>query len=89
MSRIGNRAVHDHRAIPETASLTSVQELFHICYWLAHTYGRTTQVDPGLAFDVAEIPSSALAASATAEKLQELEAALAESDEKLTARRRE
>jgi type I restriction enzyme R subunit len=85
VSRIGNRAVHDHRAIPETASLTAIQELFQICYWLAHTYGRNTQLEPGLAFDASQIPTTAQGAGATAEKLEELEAALAESDEKLTS----
>ena len=40
ITRIGNRAVHDNRAISETASTTAVRELFHVCYWLAHTYAR-------------------------------------------------
>ena len=41
---LGNRAVHHHRPIPESDSVVAVRELFHVCYWLAHTYGRQRPV---------------------------------------------
>ena len=84
ISRIGNRAVHDHRAIPETASMAAVEEFFHVAYWLAHTYGKVAP-DPAVAFDASLIPSAPATPSPSTEKMQELESALAERDEKLTA----
>lgn len=37
---LGNRAVHNHGPIPESDSLVALRELFHVCYWLTHTYGQ-------------------------------------------------
>jgi len=85
ITRIGNRAVHDNRAIPESASVAAVRELFHLCYWLAHTYARGAKPAPGLAYNPEAAAPSAPAGTQTAAKLQELEASLAERDEKLTA----
>jgi len=85
ITRIGNRAVHDNRAIPESASVAAVRELFHVCYWLAHTYGRGAKPAPGLTYNPDAAAPSSAAGPQTAAKLQELEASLAERDEKLTA----
>jgi type I restriction enzyme R subunit len=85
ITRIGNRAVHDNRAIRESASVAAVRELFHVCYWLAHTYARGTKPLPGLAYNPDAAAPSASVGTQTAAKLQELEASLAERDEKLTA----
>lgn len=84
ITRQGNQAVHSRRAIQESDALTAVRELFHVSYWLAHTYARGPRPAPGLAFDVAAIPRSAVASKQTAEQLQKLEAALRERDEKLS-----
>ena len=51
MTEFGNRAVHDNRPIPEPASAAVVRELFHVCYWLAHTYTRGKKPPPGLAYN--------------------------------------
>jgi type I restriction enzyme R subunit len=83
ITRQGNEAVHNHRAIPESDALTSVRELFHVGYWLARTYARGPRPAPGLAFDSAAIPRTAAAAKQTADQLLKLEAALRERDEKL------
>jgi len=85
ITRIGNRAVHDNRAIPESASVAAVRELFHVCYWLAHTYARGPKPAPGLTYNPGAAAPSAASGTQTAAKLQELEASLAERDEKLTA----
>jgi type I restriction enzyme, R subunit len=84
ISRIGNRAVHDRRAIPEAASTAAVKELFHVAYWLVRTYGRTRGLDPSVAFDPSQIPSAGPVPRPTVDTMQKLEAALAERDEKLT-----
>src|SRR5207248_2596129 len=56
INTLGNRAVHGHRAIPAGDALVAVRELFHVMYWLAHTYARGTRPAPGLAFDAAALP---------------------------------
>jgi len=60
-----------------------VRELFHVTYWLAHTYGRTAHPAPGLVFDPNTLPQAAPLPKQTAEQLQQLETALRERDEKL------
>ena len=85
ITRIGNRAVHDNRGIPESASQAAVRELFHVCYWLAHTYARGAKPAPGRTYNPDAAAPSAAAGTQTVAKLQELEASLAERDEKLTA----
>src|SRR5436190_12203808 len=56
INTLGNRAVHGHRAIPADDALMAVRELFHVCYWLAHTYARADRPAPGLAFDSHRLP---------------------------------
>jgi len=85
INTLGNRAVHGHRPIPVADALFAVRELFHVTYWLAHTYGREARPAPGLAFDAAALPAAAATPTRTAEQLQMLEAGLRERDEKLTA----
>src|SRR3989449_6995661 len=51
INTLGNRAVHGHRAIPAADALMAVRELFHVCYWLARTYGQVGRPAPGLPFD--------------------------------------
>ncbi len=85
INTLGNRAVHSHRPVPEADALVSVRELFHVTYWLAHTYGRVARPDPGLTFDPGALPRAAKAGAQTAEQLQALEARLREKDENLAA----
>ncbi|HAP39887.1 MAG TPA: restriction endonuclease subunit R, partial [Nitrospira sp.] len=83
INTLGNRAVHSHRPVPEADGLAAVRELFHVAYWLAHTYGRAGRPDPGVTFDPAALPRPAPAAAQTAEQLQALETRLREKDERL------
>lgn len=85
IATLGNRAVHGYRAIPAGDALVAVRELFHVTYWLARTYQRTDHPAPGLVFDPNAIPKQAPLPKQTAEQLQQLEMALREQDEKLTA----
>jgi type I restriction enzyme, R subunit len=80
---IGNRAARDARPITEQAAVAVVEELFHVCYWLAHTYARGTQPDSGLTFDPAALPVDASASPQSMAMLQALESSIAERDEKL------
>ncbi|MCX6980544.1 MAG: DEAD/DEAH box helicase family protein [Verrucomicrobia bacterium] len=92
---LGNRAVHSHRPIATEDAKVAVKELFHVCYWLAHTYARGAKPAPGLAFDPDRLkpglqtlgvpPSGGPAHQQTIEQLQRLEAQLHERDEKLSA----
>lgn len=85
---LGNLAVHSTRKITPTDALTATRELFHVCYWLARTYGRLGRPDPSLDFSPARLPKPAAAPAVppqTAEQLQALAAQLAERDDKLSA----
>ena len=85
INSIGNRAVHDrNRPLRQSDSLTAVEELFHVCYWLAHTYARKPP-SPGLRFDSTQLPAETAVPRQTVQKLQALETALAERDERLSA----
>ena len=52
INKMRNRAVHEERAtvLPGEAA-GAVKELFHVCFWLARTYGRASKPADGIAFD--------------------------------------
>jgi len=82
--QLGNQAVHSPRPIREYDAITAVRELFHVAYWLAHTYARGTKPAPGLTFDPAALPDPVRAAAKqTAEQLESLEASLRDRDVRL------
>jgi len=84
INRLGNQAVHGHRPVQQFDALTAVRELFHLGYWLAHTYARGAKPPPGLTFDPNALPKTTLPKQ-TIEQLQRLETELRERDEKLSA----
>src|SRR5664279_1447263 len=86
--KLGNQAVHSHGAIPEADSLTAVRELFHVGYWFARNYARRARPAPGLFFDSAALPTSAIPKQ-TIDQLAALETALRQRDEKLSELRSE
>lgn len=81
---LGNLAVHGAKKILPTDALNATRELFHLCYWLARTYGRQSRPDPSLAFRVELLPPAAGIAPQSAAQLQKLESELRARDEKLT-----
>lgn len=82
---LGNRAVHSPRDIPAADATMAVRELFHVGYWLAHTYTRRERPPAGLTFDAAALPRGQAAAVQTTEQLQQLQGELQLRDEKLAA----
>ncbi len=80
---IGNRAVHEARPVTSAESLRAVGELFHICYWLARTYGRASKPPAALRFDEAALVPGPSEATRTREQLRALEQELRDRDEKL------
>ena len=85
--RQGNAAVHDRRPIKREAAIGVIRELFHIMFWVAHTYARDpADVPPAaLAFDEAAIPSppSVEQRQASIETLKRRETEYAQQDEEL------
>jgi type I restriction enzyme R subunit len=81
---LGNRAVHSHRPIATEDAKVAVKELFHVAYWLAHTYARGAKPPPDLAFDLNALPKTTPLPKQTIEQLQQLETKLRERDEKLS-----
>ncbi len=88
VKELGNLAVHSARKVLPADAVVATRELFHICYWLARTYGQRGRPEPGLAFNPALLARPAAAAPAvplqTLDQLQKLEAQLAERDERLS-----
>lgn len=81
---LGNLAAHSHKPLAERDSMVAVRELFHICFWLARTYSKTSKPPDGLAFDPTVLPKTSPVPPQTMAQLQQLEAQLAEKDTKLT-----
>ncbi len=84
---LGNLAVHSTRPILRTDAVTATRELFHVCYWLARTYGQRARPAPDLRFAPELIPVPAAAPAApqqSIDQLQKLETQLRERDEKLS-----
>jgi type I restriction enzyme R subunit len=83
--KLGNQAVHSSAPIKQYDALVAVRELFHVCYWLAHTYARGERPAAGLAFDAASLPKEGAQTKHTAEQLQKFQAQLSERDESLAS----
>jgi type I restriction enzyme R subunit len=82
--KLGNQAVHSAKSIPVNDAINAVRELFHVAYWLAHTYGRSSKPEPGQTFNPEALPKTAPVPKQTIEQLQKLETQLRERDEKLS-----
>lgn len=83
INKRGNDAVHSHRVVQEADAVSTVEELFHFCYWFARLYGRRNRPDPALTFDQALLPTTAIPKQ-TLNQLKLLESKLKEKDEKLS-----
>lgn len=83
IKELGNLAVHSHQRVTETDALAAVRELFHVCYWLVHTYARGAKPASGLSFEATALPRTSLLPKQTMEQLQKLQVQLQEKDERL------
>lgn len=82
---LGNLAVHSNRKMLTSDAVNATRELFHFCYFLARTYGRTSRPSSSQTFSLDHLPKSSGAPVQSQAKLQEMETALREKDEKLSA----
>ena len=85
VAKLGNNAVHSLRAVSTDEAVVAVRELFHVGYWLAHTYAKVAKPPAGTAFYPAKLPTGAPVPKQTVDQLQKLEAQLHAKDEKLSA----
>jgi len=81
---LGNIAVHSTRKVAQEDALRAIRELFHVCYWLARTYGQKTRPAPNLSFSLDCLSQPSKAPSQSIDQLQKLEAELHARDEKLS-----
>jgi len=84
IKELGNLAVHSHQRVTEADALAAVRELWHVGYWLAHTYARGAKPAPGQVFDAAALPRTVPVPKQTAAQLQKLAAQLQEKDARLS-----
>ncbi|MEL6492743.1 MAG: DEAD/DEAH box helicase family protein [Cyanobacteria bacterium J06621_3] len=82
IQKLGNRAVHQSRNVPENDALQLVKELFHILFWVRRNYIPKGHTLPDLTFDRAKIPRTASPTeqALTQQQLKDLEAKLNEAD---------
>ena len=83
--RYGNQAVHGPKPVLTQEAVAVVQELFHVGYWLAHTYAKGAKPPAEVKFDRAKLPTTVPPSKPTLDELQKLETQLRERDEKLSA----
>lgn len=81
---LGNLAVHGTKQIAISDAQNTTRELFHFCYWLARTYGRTSRPSGSQTFSLDLLPKPSGSAPQTAEQLLKLEKSLKEKDDKLS-----
>jgi type I restriction enzyme, R subunit len=84
ITRLGNNAVHSSRAVQQYDSQAAIRELFHIGYWLVHTYAKGAKPAAGMMFDARALPISTPLPKQTNDQLRKLETQLRERDEKLS-----
>jgi type I restriction enzyme R subunit len=82
IQRLGNEAVHSKKAVKSEEALSSVQELFHIGFWLARSYARQQRPPDTLAFQPQLLPRT-VQAPQTLEQVKKLLSVLQEQDEQL------
>jgi type I restriction enzyme R subunit len=75
---LGNKAVHDGQTVPFVKAATTLRELFHISYWLVHTYGKGAKPDPAIAFSPEALPKTSAVEARTLGQLQEIARRFAE-----------
>ena len=68
---LGNRAVHESRPVPLASAVTALRELFHVAYWLAHSYARVAKPDATLAFSADALPRITAVPVQTLKQLQD------------------
>ncbi|MDR5794516.1 DEAD/DEAH box helicase family protein [Caballeronia sp. LZ008] len=84
---LGNEAAHSQKKLTQSDAQTAVRELFHFCYWVARTYGRSSRPEPGKLFSIELIPASSAVPQQTQAQLQKLTQELQQRDDNLSALR--
>src|SRR5262249_14970747 len=80
----GNKAGHREGRFSEAEARTAVQELFHVCFWLARSYAKGAKPADEITFDPAKLPKPmAQIARLTLDQLRKREEELRAKDEKL------
>ena len=69
---LGNRAVHDNRAVSEQSAISAVRELFHFSYWLTRTYARDEKPAPGIQFDPRKLERTLTIKASTARQIKKI-----------------
>lgn len=54
---LGNLAVHGTKPVREEDAVSAVRDLFHLAFWMAHTYGRQERPSPDLVFRGSLLPA--------------------------------
>jgi len=67
---LGNKAAHDGKGPNKQQAVSAVSELFHVCYWLARTYGRETKLSAAMQFDPAKLEEVTTITTSTVQQIK-------------------
>jgi type I restriction enzyme R subunit len=81
--KLGNRAAHESKELSLREAGQAVTELFHICFWLAATYGRRARPPADLRFDETQLTRRDDVLKRSFAQLQQLSADLTAKDESI------
>ena len=70
---LGNKAVHETKAVQPARAVTVLRELFHVSYWLVHTYARGAKPPPGIQFDVGKLEKTLTIKASTVQQIKKLQ----------------
>jgi type I restriction enzyme R subunit len=76
---VGNRAAHA-KSTKRADAVVAIQELFHVAYWFARTYGQRARPDPALQFKETLVPPAKQESAVSLEQLKRQEDALKAKD---------
>lgn len=76
---VGNRAAHA-KSTKRADAVVAIQELFHVAYWFARTYGERERPDPALQFNEILVPPAKQESAVSLEQLKRQEDALKAKD---------
>lgn len=76
---VGNRAAHA-KSTKRADAVVAIQELFHVAYWFARTYGERARPDPALQFNETLVPPAKQESAVSLEQLKRQEDALKAKD---------
>lgn len=73
IKEFGDKAIHETETIQSSLAISALQELFHISYWLVHTYAQKEKPPPGIQFNYKNLKQKESNTISTANQIKEIQ----------------